>query len=214
LKNKFSFLGKKNEILFYGVDDDFYVEYTPLLNSGKRRIIFPGEFRKGKNQELLIRVLKEYIDQTGDTGIELYLPGKGKRLEACRALCRKLEVEDNVFFPEFLDRNQMLQYYLMCQFALIPTNYETFGLCISEPYVLGRVVVSRRVGVAEDVITHGVNGFLFNKKEELLELLVKVLPNRDKCVLVSKKAFEGRDIFRWDNITQKYLSLIENLNCN
>jgi glycosyltransferase involved in cell wall biosynthesis len=100
----------------------------------------------------------------------------------------------------------------MCQFALIPTNYETFGLCISEPYVLGRVVISRRVGVAEDVIAHGANGFLFKTKGELLELLVKVLPDKEKCALVSKKAFEGRDIFRWDNITQKYLSLIEKLN--
>lgn len=214
LKRKFGFLGKKNELLFYGVDENYFVQYDPIENNDKRRLIFPGEFRKGKNQELLIHVLREYIDQTGDKTVELYLPGRGERLEACKALCKELELESNVFFPGFLNRDEMLQYYLMCQFAVIPTNYETFGLCISEPYVLGRVVISRRVGVAEDIITHGVNGFLFNTEEDLLEIVVKYLSDKDRCALVSKNAFKARDIFRWDNINQKYLALVENIDRN
>jgi glycosyltransferase involved in cell wall biosynthesis len=214
LKRKFSFLGKKNEIIFHGVDEEFWGEYNPLKHSDEKRIIFPGEFRKGKNQELLICVLREYIDQSGDKAIELYLPGKGQRLETCKRLCKELKLEKKVFFPGLLNRDQMLQYYLMCQFAVIPTNYETFGQCISEPYVLGRVVISRRVGIAEDIITHGINGFLFNTKEELLELLVKILLDKDKCAFVSKNAFEGRDIFRWDDITQKYLVFVENIDRN
>ena len=214
LKKKFDFLGKKNELLFYGVDENYFVQFDPVINNDKKRLIFPGEFREGKNQELLIHVLKEYIDQTGDETVELYLPGKGERLEACKALCKKLKVESRVIFPGFLNRDQMLCYYLMCQFAVIPTNYETFGLCISEPYVLGRVVISRRVGVAEDIIVHGVNGFLFDTKGDLLELLVKILPAGDKCGLVSKNAFKARDIFRWDNINQKYLALVENIDRN
>jgi glycosyltransferase involved in cell wall biosynthesis len=211
LRSKFSFLGGRNKILFIGVDDDFFIEYNPPSFESTKRLIFPGEFRQGKNQDLLIRAIRGYIDKTNDGDIELYLPGKGEKLESCKSLCRELKLENKVFFPGFLTRDKMLDLYLKCQFAVIPTNIETFGHCITEPYVLGRVVISRHVGVADDIIVHGKTGFLYNTEDELLETLLRVLPDKEKCSLVSRDAFNGRDVFRWDNICRQYLQLIDRI---
>jgi glycosyltransferase involved in cell wall biosynthesis len=212
LKSKFSFLGQKNRLLFIGADESFFVEYKPPSFDTTKRVIFPAEFREGKNQDLLIRVIKKYINKTGDTNIELYLPGTGEKLEDCKALSKALGLEDKVFFPGFIDRSQMLKYYLTSQFAIIPSNVETFGNCIAEPYVLGRVIISRHVGVADDIIVQGETGFLYSTEEELLKTLFDVLPDRDKCSSVSRNAFSGRDVFRWDNICRDYLKLIDDLN--
>ena len=209
LKKRFSFLKEKNEIIFLGLDDNFLGEYDPPEFNGIKRMIFPGEFRKGKNQDVLMRALKKYMDKTGDSNVELYLPGEGKKLRGYKRLVSKLGLEEKVFFPGFLTRNQMIELYRKCQFAIVPSNVETFGLCITEPFVLGRVVISRHVGVADDIIIHGENGFLYDTEEDLVELLIKILSDEEKCTMVARKAFDGRDVFRWSNLTEKYLALID-----
>jgi glycosyltransferase involved in cell wall biosynthesis len=211
LKRKFRFLQKKIRLLFYGVDEEFFLRYTPLYLNSTKRLIFPGEFRKGKNQDVLIHVIKKYIDKTGDENVELYLPGKGEKLEECKTLTKKLGLENKIFFPGFINRHQMLEHYLMCQYAVIPTNVETFGICIVEPFVLGRVVISRRTGVSEDIIISGETGFLFDTEKELLEILIDILPNKEKSIYIGNNAFEKRDIFRWDDICEKYIRLINDL---
>jgi glycosyltransferase involved in cell wall biosynthesis len=210
LKKKFCFLNKKADILFLGVSDEFLMNYKPPLFDGTERIIFPAEFRHGKNQDLLIRALKKYIHKTGNHNIELYLPGEGEELAKCRRLASRLGLEEKVFFPGFLNLNQMIELYLKCQFAIVPSNVETYGHCITEPFVLGRVVISRHVGVADDIIIHGENGFLYDTEEELVELLVNVLSDKEKCRIVAKKAFDSRDTFRLDHLNEKYLGLIDN----
>lgn len=209
LKNNFSFLNNKADILFIGVGDEFFVNYKPPLFDGTERIVFPGEFRHGKNQDVLIRALKKYVDKTGNHNIELYLPGEGVKLTKCRTLARRLGLEKIVSFPGVLNRDQMIELYLRCQFAIVPSNIETFGHCITEPFALGRVVISRHVGVADDIIIHGENGFLYDTEEELVELLIKILSDKEKCGMVARKAFDGRNVFRWSNLTEKYLALID-----
>lgn len=211
LKNQFAILKRKINVLFLGVDKIFFTDYNQPSLLMVKRIIFPGEFRDGKNQDVLVRVIRKYIDKAGDENVELCLPGKGKNLETSKALCRKLGLEEKVFFPGTLDRQDMLKYYLRSQFVVVPTNVETFGLCIAEAFVLGRVVISRRVGVAQDLIIPGKTGYFFNTEEELLEVLLKVLPDINKCSLISKNAFNKRDLFRWDNICDRYFELIKGL---
>jgi glycosyltransferase involved in cell wall biosynthesis len=209
LKNKFSFITGRNEVIFLGLEDRFLGDFDPPAFNGIKRIMFPGEFRKGKNQDMLIRALEKYIHETGDSNVELYLPGEGEKLKEYRKLVSKLSLEKKVFFPGFLTRDQMIELYLKCQFAVIPSNIETFGLCITEPFALGRVVISRHVGVADDVISHGENGFLYDTEEELLKLLIEILPDKEKCSSVAQKALQRRDIFRWGELTEKYLALVD-----
>lgn len=209
LKNKFSFLDRKAHVLFLGLDREFFDSWEAASFNGTKRVIFPGEFRHGKNQDLLIRAMRRYIDKTGDTNIELYLPGYGKTLGKCRADAHKLGLGEKVFFPGLINRDQIMDLYSKCQFAVIPSNVETFGLCIAEPFAFGRVVISRHVGVADDIIINGENGFLYHTEDELLELMIKVFPDEERCSRVARKAFEGRDVFRWSNLTEKYLALID-----
>lgn len=208
LKRQFSFLGRKIETLFLGVDKSFLGPYVPLSTTGPKRMIFAGAFRKGKNQDCLIRVVKRYIQVTGDTDVELYLPGDGPGRAAFLKLCKDLCMEEKVFCPGFVDREKMLEYYRMCQFAVVPSSVETFGQCISEPFALGRIVMTRRVGVAEDVIVHGKTGYLFDTEEELLQLLLTILPNPATWERVSRAAYEHRHVFDWGPICSQYLKIV------
>lgn len=211
LKRQFGFLRQKNVLIFIGEDEAFFREYSAPSFTGTKRFVFPGEFRAGKGQDLLIRVIKRYIDESGNDDVELYLPGRGKNLETCKVLSKKLGLEKKVFFPGFLNREQMRELYLKCQFALIPSNVETFGHCIVEPFILGRVVISRHVGVADDIIIPGKTGFFFDSEEDLLKVLLEVVTDEVLCTTVAKNAFDRRDQFRWESVCKQHFDLIYNV---
>lgn len=208
LKKQFSFLKEKNKIIFIGEDEAFFNNWPLPSFSGTHRFIFPGEFRTGKNQALLIRVLKQYMDKSGNKDLELYLPGKGPLLANCKALAHELGLEEKVFFPGFVNRVEMRDLYLRCQFAIVPSNVETFGHCIVEPFILGRVVLTRHVGVADDIIKHGETGFFFDSEENLVKLLLEILPDQELCGRVADNARQGRDPFRWEQVCAKHFELI------
>jgi glycosyltransferase involved in cell wall biosynthesis len=208
LKRQFRFLKDRNEVIFIGEDEELFKECPLPSFSGTKRLIFPAEFRTGKNQDSLIKVIKKYIEATGDNDIELYLPGKGEKLDECRHLVERLDLARNVIFPGFQNRSEMLRLYMKCQFAVVPTNIETFGHCIVEPFVLGRVVISRHVGVADDIIDHGKTGFLYDSADDLLELLLRIMHDSELCRVVSANAYGQRHQFRWDLICIKHTELV------
>ena len=211
VKKEFSFLGKKNKIIFLGESDQLFKEYPLPVFNGTKKIIFPGEFRKGKNQDLLIRTVNRYIKKSEDTNIKLYLPGKGEAFEKCKNLAKELKIEKNVIFPGFLDRNQMLNLYLKCQFAIAPANSETFGHCIVEPFILGRVVISRHIGVADDIIIHGKTGFFFDNEHDLLDVLLIIFHDKNLCASVSMNAYNQRHIFRMEAMCNELNKLYTSL---
>jgi len=86
----------------------------------------------------------------------------------------------------------------------------TFGHCIVEPFILGRVVISRRVGVADDIIIPGKTGFFFNNEEDLLKVLLAVVSDEVLCAAVARNAFDQRDQFRWENVCKQHFDLIYN----
>lgn len=208
LKRKFSILGDKSKIIFIGEDEALFSHAPPPDFGQTKRLIFPAEFRSGKNQDVLIHAIKGYIDHTGDEDIELYLPGKGELVEPCKRLAHSLGLERIVRFPGFIDRQEMLQLYLKCQFALVSSNVETFGHCIIEPFVLGRVVFTRHVGVADDVIRHGETGFFFENKKDLVDTLVRVLPDKELCGRVVVNALQLRHLFQWGSVCQQHFDLV------
>ena len=208
LKKQFGFLKEKIKVIFIGEGSALFDNHPLPSFSGTQRFIFAGMFRPGKNQQLLIRVLKQYMDKSGNRDVELYLPGKGELLDNCRALARELGLEDKIFFPGFLNRAEMLALYLRCQYAFAPTNVETFGHCIVEPFVLGRVVLTRHIGVADDIIRHGETGFFFDTERDLLNLLLAVLPDHSLCARVAASAKQAREPFRWETVCQAHFDLI------
>jgi glycosyltransferase involved in cell wall biosynthesis len=209
--NKFKILRYKMSLLYLGVDDSFYgdINIANIPNFGKLSVFFAGDFRKGKNQEMLIRAFSKCHGFTkGNIGI-LYLPGDGPLKTKCEQLARDLGISQNVVFPGFLTKQKIIEAMKSADIAVVPTNSETFGLCIAEPFSLGKCVITRNVGVGRDIINNGVNGFIFNTEDELLCILNQVSNNRDLLSEVCKAAYDQRDIFNWATISLKYFEIMK-----
>jgi glycosyltransferase involved in cell wall biosynthesis len=210
VRSRMPFVADRSVLLFLGVGREWFGPRWPGI-ADNHGIVCAGQFRTGKNQDMVIRAVARYMDATADSNVMLHLPGAGPLQDDCRSLARSLGVERHVSFPGRLPRADLLKLYLSCPYAVIPTNVETFGSCIAEPMVLGRVVLSRRVGIAQDVITPGRTGFLFDGDNDLAQLMAEVIPRGQDNAAVAEAAFAHRHLFDWDRVTDRYFEILDHV---
>jgi glycosyltransferase involved in cell wall biosynthesis len=206
VKNKFSFLAKKIKTIPLGEDEIFFVNSACPDFSKPLNFVFPGVFRFGKNQEMLILAFFEYLKLSKDETGTLFLPGDGELRTNAMKLATDLGIADRVNFPGQLNRQEILTMYLKCQVAIIPSNDETFGHCIAEPLVMQRIVISRNIGLAPDFLVNGDNGFIFSDKSELVQNLLHVNSmTQDDLMSISRAAGLAGTQFNWENIARRHL---------
>lgn len=211
LKNKFRFLGKKIMILPLGISDEYFYSEQPALPSKGLQMVFPAQFRKGKNQDLIIRAFARHIEVCGDKESHLYLPGMGELVEYMKSLTNELGISDRVSFPGFCTKQEVLQLYLKCNIGIVASNSETFGQAIVEPFVLGRCVISTHVGIADDILIDGESGYFFYSEDQLVEVFGKLYQNTELIAQASTMNFEKRSMFSWESVTERYVDMIRNL---
>lgn len=201
LKKEFSLLQHKIALLPLGIDDAFFVP-APLPETNGLRIIFPAQFREGKNQDMIIRAFVDYLVLTGNEESHLTLPGSGPKLDEMKALVDSLGISNRVSFPGQCSKQQIVDLYKKSNVAVVASNSETFGQSIVEPFAMGRIVISRPVGIAPDIIKPGETGYLFQNQENLTEILMEI--DKELPVSVSASAKRCGSIFRWRQIAVGY----------
>jgi glycosyltransferase involved in cell wall biosynthesis len=211
---KFIFVKRKISLLYLGVEEKFFTIKTPIAPSVNGvRMIFAGQFREGKNQLSLIPIINEYIKLTDDHSIKLILPGNGPLREVCIKLTEQYNLEKYIEFPGQISRQELIELYKTCNIAIIPSASETFGHAIAEPFVLGMCVISRKVGIAIDIIQQANNGYIYETDNELLKILYELNQNKTKIQTCGINAFSQRNEFRWTNIAEKYSKILHAKGC-
>ena len=211
LKRNFSFLGKKIVLIPLGISDDYFLSERPRLPLNGLHMMFPAQFRVGKNQHLIIRAFARHINKCEDKDSHLYLPGMGELCESMKSLTEELGISDRVSFPGFCTKQEVLQLYKKCNIGIVASNSETFGQAIVEPFVLGRCVISTHVGIAEDILVDGENGFFFSTEEDLRDIFERLYKEPQLITRAGEKNYDKRNMFSWKNVTERYEGVVEKL---
>lgn len=146
-----------------GVDAEKYRQVRKLSGTGPSNksltLVYPAEFSRRKNQEMLIRGMTLLPSQ-----VQLVLPGEGALLEACKALARKLGVEDRVIFPGFVsDMGSVLS---NADIAVSSSRSEGLPFNLMEAMFCGLPIVASNVKGNADLVIDGKTGFLFPYNDE------------------------------------------------
>jgi len=214
LKKKFRWISYKIAMLPLGVDEKFFEGSYQPLSIDNLRLIYPAQFRIGKNQDVVIRAFAEYRNATHDMDSILILPGDGELLQKMKDLCKDWGIEQQVLFPGYCSKKEILAYYNKSNTAVVASDSETFGLCIAEPFVLGLNIITTRVGVASDIIRDKEGGFYFKTQQELTSILLDLSKNLIQIRQNGERNFQIRDKFRWSIITKEYLKIINQMISN
>ena len=211
LTKRFWFIRYKIAEIPLGINDDYFIKERIKGPSNGLQMIFPAQFRHGKNHKLIIKAFAEHIKKENDEESKIIFPGKGPLEADLRELSNSLGLKDRVIFEGFCTKNKIKELYLQSNIGIVASNSETFGQSIVEPFVLGRCVLTTHVGIADDIIKEGVNGFFFNSKRSLVNLFGTLYHRQEVIESIGRKNFEKRYLFSWKKITYRYVTMLQNI---
>jgi len=180
LKKNFSFIDFKNKIIKIippPIDTDLF-SYSEPTKKDHYELLTVGKLIKRKGTDLIIRSLK-ILEKEG-FNVVLKIAGEGPERNSLEILAKKLGL-NNVVFLGYLQRKSLINLYKSCDVYVHSSYAETFPSVIREAMSVGRPIVVTNVGVIDEYLKDGENGFLINKRDEyeFAEAIAKLLSDEN-----------------------------------
>lgn len=164
----------------------------------KDRIIFVGRLDEAKGPHLLSKAVVPLFEWLPD--LEIIFIGRNIIFKKEKVLmsdyCLSLIPEgnrNNMFFLDYLPRDQVIDYLSEGGIFCLPSLYESFGLVAIEALMCGLPVVGFTDTALDEIVIDGQTGMLVTKGdvEALSEALRRLLSDRE---LRTKMGFRGREM--------------------
>ncbi|MCZ4221790.1 glycosyltransferase family 4 protein [Pedobacter rhodius] len=163
---------KENQLAFapHAIDnkrffEDRHTEAESLraklgIRSDEVLVLFAGKFDVVKSPLILLRAFIE-LDLTNT---HLLFVGSGPLELKLKAKSKKQKANHNrIHFMDFQNQTEMPVIYQSCDLFCLPSLSETWGLAVNEAMASSKaILVSDRVGCANDLVKQGKNGKIFN----------------------------------------------------
>jgi glycosyltransferase involved in cell wall biosynthesis len=211
LKKNFNFIDFKDKIIKTippPIDTDLF-NYSEILKKDYYELLTVGRLVKRKGIDLLIRSLK-ILEKEG-FNVVLKIAGEGPERNNLEILAKKLGV-NNVIFLGWVPRKELVNLYRNCDVYVHSSYAETIPAAIREAMSVGRPIVTTNVGVIDEYLKDGENGFLINKRDEyeFAEAIAKLLSDenlRYKIGLNNRRY--ALEKFSLRNIIKQWLEVYE-----
>jgi glycosyltransferase involved in cell wall biosynthesis len=140
-------------------------------------ILSVGNLIPIKGHALLLRAFSHVNDQFPQCVLEII--GEGPELSNLRILAISLNLAGKVHFLGRQSRREVAEAMQRCAIFALPSSYEGLGCAYLEAMAAGKAVIGCKDQGIEDVIRHGVNGWLVRpgNLEEITSALSLLLSN-------------------------------------
>lgn len=149
-------------------------------NTEKNAILYVGALQKYKGLQYLLKSLA--IVKTKIPDVKLYIIGTGDDEKLFRFICKKLNIENNVFFMGKVTDNELISFYKKTEMLVVPSIWqEMFGLVGIEALSYGKPVIGSNIGGIPEWLENGKNGFLVEPKNhvEMAKKIIALLENKN-----------------------------------
>lgn len=123
----------------------------------KRILLFLGRIHQKKGIEIALQAFKIVSEKIDDLQMAIIGPGESSYVNQLVKLTSQLELEDRVFFLGMVDDELKKSALMDSDIFILPSYGENFGIAVIEAIACGcPVILSNKVGVAENLRNHGV----------------------------------------------------------
>lgn len=188
------------------------VDAEEYINNGDENfILYAGRFRKFKGVTYLIQAFSE-ISKDYDT--DLLLVGSGPDEERIKKMSTSKNLDDRVQFIPLVDKTKLREYLSRCSVFILPSLLECMPVTLLEAMASGKPVITSDIPGPKDIITHGYDGFLFEKGnvselKKYLELCLSDENLRREIGKNARKTVEER--YKFEKVADSYLKLYEKI---
>jgi glycosyltransferase involved in cell wall biosynthesis len=107
-----------------------------------------------------------------------------------------------------VDEDDLLGAYAAAEVFAFPSMHESFGIVLLEAAAAGVPIVSRKVGVAEEIVTEGSTGFMGDfTSEDFAARIVDVLSSGVMRQNAERRRTEVLDAYDWNHVTDLHEQL-------
>lgn len=178
-QNYLAHLGLRMDRILLGydaIDNDYFSGWqappgsTAKISLPAHYFIAVARFLDIKNLGFLIDAYAQYRQRTKANPWSLLILGDGATRPQLEDQRRRMQLEDHVLLPGFVQYPELPRYYQRADALILPSLREPWGLVVNEAMACGLpVLVSNRCGCATTLVEPGKNGFIFDP-ENLDEL--------------------------------------------
>ncbi len=172
----------------YSVDNAYFRERVARVNVAEVKsrlgivegipvILYASKLQKRKRCMDLVLAYKELLGRTRDREPPyLLIAGDGEERQSLEQVVQESGLA-RVQFLGFQNQSQLPELFAVCDFFVLPSENEPWGLIVNEVMNAARpVVVTDQVGCQKDLVENGVNGHVYRVGDiaalsEILETL-------------------------------------------
>jgi glycosyltransferase involved in cell wall biosynthesis len=200
---KFISIGKKNKNMYircginkkkiydapYCVDDQFFSKKNIVKSKflkikkkykehNRKIFLFVGKIIDRKGYKELIQ-LSNLIknNPTLYQNSTFLIVGTGNKLEEFKNLIKNKKI-NNFKFLGFKNQKELVYYYKLSDYLILPSLYETWGLVVNEAMSVGTpCIISNNCGCENDLVISGKNGYIYKSgnTEDLFKIVKRTI---------------------------------------
>ncbi|MDI6736204.1 MAG: glycosyltransferase family 4 protein [bacterium] len=180
-----------------------------IYNNPNPYIFAMARFEYKKGFDILVKAFKFVIEKFHR--FELIIAGDGPEKSTIQKMVREFNLEKNVKLIGKMNRDEVVKLFNGCEFFVLSSRIEPFGIVNLEAMAAGKAIVATRVDGVPEIITNGYNGMLVepNSPEELAKGIIYLIENKE---IRDKMGLNGRNLveeYQWDKVIDKYLEVYE-----
>ena len=160
---------------------------------------------KRKNGELVVEAFEKLKTVYPCEALELYVVGPDEKPEC-------IKEQKGIYFLGSLSRNELVEYYNLCDYFVMPSRYEAYGLVFAEALSFGLPCIGKNFCAMPEFIKDDETGYLIEHDDvdELADALSRLLVNGER--LSTNVRLNQAEIIRkysWDAVADRILDVFE-----
>ncbi|WP_306352877.1 glycosyltransferase family 4 protein [Flavobacterium sp. '19STA2R22 D10 B1'] len=176
----------KIDVIYNGIDTNIFnpKDSSPIIPYS---IFFHGNLIEQKGVKIICEVFNEIIK--AQPKATLHLIGRGKKYwNYLRE--HVLTHPDSAFYYDSIEYTQLPKVISQANVALFPSFGENLPLVILEAMAMEKPVVMSNIGVSQEIIEHGIDGYIANNQGEYVQTILDLFNNPDLAQSIGQKARE------------------------
>ena len=182
------------------------IDVTKIDSSKKQgnRFLFVGINWNRKNGALIVESFLKMAAQRTDIAPKLYIAGPTHKPDC-------IPETDNIIFLGRLTHDELVQYYNLCDYYVMPSIFEAYGLVFVEALCFGLPCIGNNICAMPEFIQDGQNGLLIyqNDVNELATAMEKMLIDGPAMArYVQKNRDHYIDKYSWDSVADRIMQVL------
>lgn len=169
------------------------------------KFLFVGKVWDLKNGDLVVEAFKQLCKAFPGQKPQLYIAGP-EEIPASAA------GHENITFLGRLSYDQLIEYYNLCDYFVMPSRHDAYGLVFVEALCFGLPCIGKNICAMPEFIQHGENGYLLERDDagELAELMEKLLLHgaaMAESVKAQREYYLNK--YAWDTVARRIIDVLK-----